>query len=110
MHANYSPDPYKTYLFVLTFAILGFVANTWFARYLPATEGPVFIFAIATFVSIIAVLWAHSPKLSVSEVFTTFENNGGWSTIGLSTQAGQVLLVWLIIGGHPCWLSIQSPG
>ena len=66
-------------------------------------EGIAFVLTLAGFASVITVLWVlgAGDKLTTSEVFQTFTNDGGWSSLGLSMVAGQILMVWALTGRFP---------
>ena len=103
LHSGYTATPWRAYLFVLGLATLGALVNTYLSRKLPKLEGFAFVFTIAGFITVIIVLWVldSGNRLSVSEVFGTFSNDGGWSSLGLSMVAGQILLVWALTGKSP---------
>jgi len=100
LHESYAAEPWKAYLFILCLATVVALVNTFLSRQLPRLEVIAFVLTIAGFVSIIVVLLVLSSGnvLSASEVFGTFSNDGGWSSLGLSMVAGQALLVWLLVG------------
>ncbi|KAK3616419.1 hypothetical protein LTR56_025964 [Elasticomyces elasticus] len=100
LHSTYTAEPWRAYLFVLCLATLGALVNTYLSRKLPKLEGFAFVLTIAGFVSVIIVLWVLNSerRLTASEVFQTFSNDGGWSSLGLSMVAGQILLVWTLTG------------
>lgn len=100
LHDSYTAEPWRAYLLVLCLATLGALVNTYLSRKLPKLEGLAFVLTIAGFVSIIIVLWVlnSNNRLSASEVWSTFDNEGGWSSLGLSMVAGQILMVWTLTG------------
>jgi len=100
LHSSYTAAPYRAYLFVLVLATIGFLVNTVLSRKLAKLEGIAFLLTIAGFGSVIICLWvlSSSSRLAASEVFQTFSNDGGWSSLGLSLMAGQILLVWALTG------------
>lgn len=97
-HPNYKAEPYQGYLLVVVVASISALLNSTLARYLPKLEGLVLIFMGLSFAAIMIVLWVLAPKLTASEVFSTFSNDAGWSSLGLSMMAGQSLLANLLIG------------
>ncbi|KAF7194035.1 putative amino-acid permease C15C4.04c [Pseudocercospora fuligena] len=100
LHPNYMPEPWRAYLY--TFALISFifVVNVFLSRKLPKLEGIVFVLMITGYVSSIIVLWVLSSKdrLTTKQVFTTFDQQGGWGNVGLAMMAGQILLVWGLTG------------
>lgn len=97
-HQNYDRKPYQGYLIVVLMVTLGLLVVTLGAKLLPLIEGIILVFHILGFIAVLVVLWVLSPKNTAHEVFFTFENNGGWSTIGLSMLVGQVTSIYGLIG------------
>lgn len=77
---------------------IGLIINTWGAKQLPLIEGILLVFHIFGWATVLIVLWILSPKNSAHEVFTSFQNEGGWSSIGLSMLVGQVTSIYGLIG------------
>ena len=100
LHSTYTSEPWKGYLFVFALATIGALVNTYLSRKLPKLEGLAFVLTLAGFASVVTVLWVLSAgnELTGSDVFQTFTNDGGWSSLGLSMVAGQILLVWALTG------------
>ena len=97
-HESYSPQPWQGYLFVILMVTIGLLLNTWGAKQLPLIEGIILVFHIFGWATVLIVLWILSPKNTATEVFTTFQNEGGWSSIGLSMLVGQVTSIYGLIG------------
>lgn len=78
LHPGYSLDAWKAYLFILALTTLGLLVNTYLSRLLPKLEGIALIVTLTGFGSIIIVLWVlgSDTRLSASEVFGTFTNDG----------------------------------
>lgn len=53
---------------------------------------------VLAFLAIIIVLWTKAPLNSASDVFTTFTNEGGWSSTGLSLMIGQITAIYALVG------------
>jgi amino acid transporter len=70
--------------------VIGTLMNTYGAKHLPVLEGIVLIVHIFGFFCIIIPLWVLAPKAPASEVFGTFENFGGWSSIGAACFVGSI--------------------
>lgn len=77
---------------------LGLLINTWGAKHLPLVEGVILIFHVFGFATVLIVLWVLSPRNTAREVFSSFENSGGWSTTALSMLVGQVTSIYGLIG------------
>lgn len=96
-HASYEPQPYQGYLLVILMVSLGLLINTWGAKQLPLVEGIILIFHVFGFATVLIVLWVLSPTNSAKEVFTTFENSGGWSSMALSMLVGQGMTLYFAL-------------
>jgi amino acid transporter len=70
--------------------IIGTLMNTYGAKHLPILEGIVLIVHIFGFFCIIIPLWVLAPKAPASEVFGTFSDFGGWSSIGAACFVGSI--------------------
>jgi choline transport protein len=70
--------------------IIGTLMNTYGAKHLPVLEGIVLVVTIFGFFCIIIPLWVLAPKAPASEVFGTFDNFGGWSSIGAACFVGSI--------------------
>ncbi|EXJ77510.1 hypothetical protein A1O3_09737 [Capronia epimyces CBS 606.96] len=77
---------------LLTIAIVLFVAffNTFLAKHLPLVEGLVLCLHIGGFVCILVPLWVLGPRGNSHEIWTAFEDGGGWNSAGLATLVGIV--------------------
>ncbi|KAK5118991.1 hypothetical protein LTR62_000202 [Meristemomyces frigidus] len=64
--------------------------NTAGAKHLPLLEGLIFILHILGWFAVIIVPWVLAPKTSSSNVFGTFSNFGGWSSIGTACYVGSI--------------------
>jgi hypothetical protein len=62
--------------------------NTILSKALPAIEVAVLILHVLGFFAVLVPLTWLSPKSSASDVFTTFQNAGGWNTQALSFFIG----------------------
>ncbi|KXL51023.1 MAG: hypothetical protein FE78DRAFT_66392 [Acidomyces sp. 'richmondensis'] len=84
-------------VFVFVFLTVGF--NVFFARHLPLAEGIILFLHVFAFFAFMLTLWilpvAHA---SPADVFTTFNDGGGWDSIGLSCLVGLTTPIWCFIG------------
>jgi len=72
--------------------------NTVISRHLPKIEGVILILHVVGFFAILIPLVTLSPQNSASEVFTTFQNLGGWDSMGLSFFVGLTGTVFAFLG------------
>jgi choline transport protein len=82
-------------IFICSFAIL---FNIFLARRLPGIEAAVFTAYILCFVAFFIVLLAMGPRSSAKEIFTDFQDNAGWGSIGTACFVGVSGPVITLIG------------
>lgn len=87
---SYVQQNWHESLLMIGIGVLGTVMNTYGAKHLPILEGIVLVVHIFGFFCIIIPLWVLAPKASASDVFGTFENFGGWSSIGAACFVGSI--------------------
>ncbi|RMZ85559.1 hypothetical protein DV737_g597, partial [Chaetothyriales sp. CBS 132003] len=85
---------------LITFGVASFSVffNTFLVRKLPLVEGIVLIIHIFGFFAVLITLWVLGPVGKASEVFTTFNNYGGWSSNGLSALVGILAVMIPLLG------------
>ncbi|KAK0948594.1 hypothetical protein LTR29_000226 [Friedmanniomyces endolithicus] len=86
--ATYSPQPYQGTLLVWAVMVFCVFFNIFLAKRLPFVEGVLLIIYVIGFFVIIIPLWVLAPRSPASEVFTTFNNEGGWSSTGVAVMVG----------------------
>lgn len=77
-------------LLVMSNIIFCVAANILLSRFIPRVQTAFFVLHILVFFAVLVPIIINAPKASASEVFTDFENLGGWSNMGLAVMAGQV--------------------
>jgi amino acid transporter len=88
---------------IVMFAI---VWNTVLVRKLPLLEGVIVILHVFGFFAFLVVLWVMGPKSDSKTVWTDFEDNGNWGSVGLSCLVGMTGPVITLIGADSaCHLS-----
>ncbi|KAK3068913.1 hypothetical protein LTR53_013159 [Teratosphaeriaceae sp. CCFEE 6253] len=77
---------------LLAFAAMAFayVGNVYGNRILPYWQTAVFAIHIGGFLGYVVPIWMNAPKASHQQVWASFENEGGWSSIGLAVLVGQL--------------------
>jgi amino acid transporter len=86
----YNMQNWHQSLVMVALGIIGTLMNTFGAKFLPILEIVVLIFTVFGFFCIIIPLWVLAPKAPASEVFGSFENLGGWSSIGTACFVGSI--------------------
>jgi choline transport protein len=73
-------------------------ANILLSRYIPRVQTAFFVLHILVFFAIMVPILVNAPKASAAEVFTDFENTGGWSNMGFAVLAGQLTAIYMMCG------------
>ncbi|KAF2192179.1 amino acid transporter [Zopfia rhizophila CBS 207.26] len=103
---DYAIKGWQSTLFCIATALFAIIWNTILVRKLPLMEGIVMILHIFGFIVFVAVLWVLGPRSDPKVVFTEFQDNGGWGSIGLSCLVGLTGPVITLIGADSaCHLS-----
>ncbi|KAK5127065.1 hypothetical protein LTR85_008424 [Meristemomyces frigidus] len=90
---------WQTTLMVFLFVALTVGFNIFFARHLPLAEGVVLFIHIFAFFAFLLTLWIMPAQhATAKEVFTTFNDGGGWGNIGVSCLVGLATPIWCFIG------------
>ncbi|EXJ73243.1 uncharacterized protein A1O5_03003 [Cladophialophora psammophila CBS 110553] len=97
-YPDYTPERWHGTL--LTFAVASFSVffNTFLVKKLPLVEGIVLIIHVFGFFGVLITLWVLGPRGNASDVFTTFNNYGGWSSDGLSAIVGILAVMIPLLG------------
>lgn len=99
---------------LLFWAIFAFAVsiNTLVSSVLPKFEGLILILHVLGFFAILIPLVILGPHGDVEELFTTFVNNGGWPSQGLSFMVGMMGNVFAFVGTdaafHVCFTLFES--
>jgi choline transport protein len=94
---NYVFKNWQGTLFVIAIALVVWATNIWGARAMPVFQNIMMIVHVFGFLVIIVMIWVLAPRNKAADVFGTFTNSGGWSSIGLSLMVGQVSAVYACI-------------
>ncbi|KAK3117303.1 hypothetical protein LTR53_001484 [Teratosphaeriaceae sp. CCFEE 6253] len=89
---------WQTALLVCLFVILTVGFNIFFAHHLPLAEGIVLFLHIFAWFAFILTLWIMADHAPAAQVFTTFNDGGGWGNTGLSCLVGLTTPIWCFIG------------
>ncbi|KAF2395912.1 amino acid transporter [Trichodelitschia bisporula] len=97
-NSAYVPKAYQTVLLTILICTLAPVFNTLLARKLPVIEGCVFALYIVAFFVFLIVLVAMGEHTPAKTVFTDFQDNAGWGSIGTACFVGITGPVITLIG------------
>jgi choline transport protein len=95
---DYAPERWHGTLLVIAISSFAIVFNTLLARKLPLVEGAVLVLHIFGFFAVFITMWVLGPRTPVSEVFSSFQDNAGWNSIGLSVLVGQLSPIFALLG------------
>ena len=94
---NYVFKNWQGTCFVIAIALVVWATNIWGSKAMPVFQNIMMIVHVFGFLVIIVMIWVLAPRNKASDVFGTFTNSGGWSSIGLSLMVGQVSAVYACI-------------
>lgn len=85
-------------LFSIAITFFAIIFNTVFVNKLPVIEVFGLILHVSGFVAFLVVLWIMAPHSDPKTVWTNFEDNSGWGSVGLSTLVGILGPIVTLIG------------
>ncbi|KAK1064565.1 hypothetical protein LTR74_008567 [Friedmanniomyces endolithicus] len=89
---------WQSTLLVFLFVLLTVGFNVFFAHHLPLAEGIVLFLHVFAFFAFMLTLWIMADHAPAVQVFTTFNDGGGWGNMGLSCLVGLATPIWCFIG------------
>jgi amino acid transporter len=95
---SYVPKPYQLVLMTIFISSFAIVFNIYLARRLPGIEGTVFTLYMIMFFVVFVILLVMGPRSSAKEIFTDFQDNAGWGSIGTACFVGVSGPVITLIG------------
>lgn len=95
--SKYTPQPWQALLLMWAVLFFSIFINTVASRALAAFEGMILVLHILGFFCVLVPLVYLGPH-GDSSIFTTFLNQGGWSSQGLSFMVGLPSSVFSLIG------------
>ena len=100
-YPDYSPTAWQGTLFVFAMVLILFIVNIWGAPVWAGIQNGLMVLHILFFLVVIITLWVMAPHQSAKTVFTSFTNEGGWSSMGLSVMVGQITAIYSLLGTVP---------
>lgn len=97
----YTPEGWHGTLLIWITVILSFLVNSVLGRWLPNIEGFILYLHIIGFFALMIPLLYLAERVDAKTVFTTWNNDGGWPTMGLSFFVGIITNIGPFIGIHP---------
>lgn len=96
---NYQSEPYHGTLILWACVLVALAVNVIGGKLLPRLENLVFVLHIVGFLTILITLTYMADHKSAKEVFTTWTNEGGWSSNGIVFFIGMQGSVFSFSGG-----------
>lgn len=97
-YPDYNPQLWQATLLFYAVAAFGLFINTYLGRLLPRIEALMLIFYILGFFGVLIPLVYLGPHRSAKDVFTVFQNLGGWDSTGLAFFVGWITSVSSFVG------------
>lgn len=69
---------------------IAYVGNVYGAKALPYWQNAVFAVHILAYFGYIIPVWVSAPVATHKQVWTEFQNEGGWSSVGFAVLVGQL--------------------
>ncbi|RMY21314.1 hypothetical protein D0867_03407 [Hortaea werneckii] len=90
-NANYAFPSWRGTLLAFASMLVAFVGSVYGAKVLPYWQTTVFALHVLGFLAYIVPIWINASKASHRQVWAEFQNEGGWSSMGLSLMVGQLV-------------------
>jgi choline transport protein len=87
---NYAFPAYQGTLLAIAMAVVSYVMSVYGAKILPYWQNVFFALHILAYFAYIVPIWVSAPVATHSQVWTSFQNTGGWSSMGLAVLVGQL--------------------
>ena len=98
VHPEYRPAPYHTVLILWAAMLFAVIINSTTGTTLARFEGVILVLHLACFFVILVPMVYYSPHNDPATVFTTFLNEGGWSSQPLSFFVGFPIIGASLLG------------
>lgn len=105
---NYAFPSWQGTLLAFASMLVAFGGSVYGAKILPYWQTAVFAVHVLGFLAYIVPVWVNAPKASHRQVWAEFQNEGGWSSIGLSLMVGQLAGISQQVGIDTVSLSPKS--
>lgn len=95
---EYTPQRWQSTLLVICVVSFCMVVNTFFARRLPLVESALAVVHFGGLFVVMIILWTLGPRNNAHDAFLQLNNDGGWSSDGLSMLVGLYPLTLCLLG------------
>lgn len=79
---TYVPEAWHVAIITIAICTFAVIFNTFLARKMPGIEGFVFGLYILVFLALVIVLFSMGDRAKAEDVFTNFQDNANWGSIG----------------------------
>lgn len=107
-NSSFEPKLWQGTLLFWVILLFAVFINTLVSSALPKFEGLILILHILGFFAILIPLVTLGPHGDAKEIFTTWVNNGGWSTQGISFMVGMMGNAFAFVGTDAAF-HVSSP-
>lgn len=95
---TYTFPAWQATLLVFGAVAIAFVGNVYGSKVLPHWQNAVFAIHVMAYFAFIIPIWVNAPRATSAQVWTGFENSGGWSNLSLSVMIGQLSGIYTQVG------------
>ena len=95
---DYTFPAWHATLLVIGAVCIALAGNILGSRVLPHWQNAIFAVHILAYFAFIIPIWVNAPRATHKQVWTGFENNGGWSSLSLSVMIGQLTGIYTQVG------------
>lgn len=95
---DYAFPPWHATLLVIGAVSVALAGNILGSKVLPRWQNAIFAVHVLAYFAFIVPIWVNAPRATHEQVWTGFENNGGWSNLSLSVMIGQLSGIYTQVG------------
>jgi choline transport protein len=96
--ASYTFPSWQATLLVIAAVAIAFSGNVFGYKILHAWQNVVFCCHVMAYFAFIIPIWVNAPRATHEQVWTNFENNGGWYSPGFAVLVGQLSGIYTQLG------------
>lgn len=105
---DYAFPSWQGTLFAFASMLIAYIGSVYGAKVLPYWQTTVFAVHVLGFLAYIVPIWINAPRASHQQVWADFQNEGGWSSMGLSLMVGQLAGISQQVGIDTVSLATQK--
>ncbi|KJK93725.1 hypothetical protein H633G_02405 [Metarhizium anisopliae BRIP 53284] len=95
---DYTSPSWHVFLFIVAAVVTAFAGSVWGHHSLPRWQNIAFALHVLAYFAIIIPVWVNGPKATSEQVWTEFENSGGWPSLTLAVLIGQAPAAGFLVG------------